>query len=199
VMFGKRYIADITGEFVQRYPQVSGELLFVDRMVNLVEEGIDVGIRIGRLSDSSLVAIPVGWVRRVVCASPGYLRRHGMPHHPSELRSHRCVRFTGLAPRSEWPFRTGARRRSVPVASVLTYNQAESAIEACVAGLGLGSFLSYMVAPARRAGKLSYLLEGYEVEPLPVQIVYPQSRIVPATVRTFIDACVERLRQTKFE
>jgi len=199
VMFGKRYIADLAGEFVQRYPEVRGELLFVDRMVNLVEEGIDVGIRIGRLTDSSLVAIPVGLVRRVVCASPSYLRRRGAPQHPRELRSHRCVRFTGLAPRSEWPFRTGARRRSVPVASVLTYNEAESAIDACVAGLGLGSFLSYMVASARRAGKLSYLLEGHEVEPLPVQVVYPQSRVVAATVRTFIDLCVERLRQAKFE
>ena len=93
----------------------------------------------------------------------------------------------------------GARRRSVPVASALTCNQAESAIEACAAGLGLGSFLSYMVAPARRAGRLSYLLEGYELEPLPVQVVYPQSRIIGATVRSFIDLCVERLRQTKFE
>jgi DNA-binding transcriptional LysR family regulator len=199
VMFGKSYIAGIIGDFVTRYGDVSAELLFVDRMVNLVEEGIDVAIRIGRLADSSLVAIPVGRVRRVVCASPGYLRRHGTPHHPNELRNRRCVRFTGLAPRSEWQFRIGARRRSVPVASVLTYNQAESAIEACVAGLGPGAFLSYMVARARRSGKLSYVLEDYEVEPLPVQVVYPHSRTMTPTVRTFIDVCVERLRQMKLD
>ena len=199
VMFGRRYIAAITNEFVQRYPEVSAELLFVDRVVNLVEEGVDVAVRIGRLMDSSLVATAVGHVRRVVCASPAYLRRHGTPRHPNDLRAHRCVRFTGLAPHPEWHFRIGARRRAVPISGVLTYNQAESAVEACVAGIGLGSFLSYMVAPARQAGKLAYLLEDYEIEPLPVQVVHPHSRAMSATVRAFVDSCVESLRKTRFD
>jgi len=199
IMFGRRYVAAITNEFVQHYPAVTAELLFVDRMVNLVEEGVDVAIRIGRLADSSLVAVPVAHVRRVVCASPAYLRKHGTPRHPNDLREHRFVRFTGLAPRPEWHFRIGARRRAVPIASVLAYNQAESAIEACAMGIGLGSFLSYMVAPARQSGKLSYVLERYEIDPVPVQVVYPYSRMMSPTVRAFIDACVERLRKMRFD
>ena len=114
VMFGRRYVAAITNEFVQHYPAVTAELLFVDRMVNLVEEGVDVAVRIGRLADSSLVAVPVAHVRRVVCASPAYLRKHGTPRHPNDLREHRFVRFTGLAPRPEWHFRIGARRGTDP-------------------------------------------------------------------------------------
>jgi DNA-binding transcriptional LysR family regulator len=199
VMFGRRYVAAITNEFVERYPSVSAELLFVDRIVNLVEEGIDVAVRIGRLSDSSLVATPVGHVRRIVCASPAYLRRHGAPRKPNDVREHRCVRFSGLAPRSEWPFRLGARRRALPISSVLSYNHAESAIEACAMGIGLGSFLSYMVAPLRQAGKLAYVLEDYEIEPQPIHVVHPHSRLMSPTVRAFVDACVERLRKTRFD
>jgi DNA-binding transcriptional LysR family regulator len=199
VMFGRRYVTPIMNEFARRYPKLSVELLFVDRVVNLIEEGIDVALRIGPLQDSSLVAIPVGRVRRVVCASPKYLRAHGMPRRPEDVRAHRCVRFTGLAPRSEWPFRADARALSIPIESVVTCNQVDAALDACVAGLGLGSFLSYMTAPAHRARRLRYVLEKFETEPLAVHVVYPHSRILSANVRTFVDACVHRLRQTTFE
>jgi DNA-binding transcriptional LysR family regulator len=103
VLFGPRYVAPLVNEFIQRHPEVAAELLFVDRVVNLVEEGLDAAIRIGHLGDSSLVAIPLGEVRRVVCASPGYLRSRGIPRRPEDLRMHRCVRFTGLAPRAGGP------------------------------------------------------------------------------------------------
>jgi DNA-binding transcriptional LysR family regulator len=197
VLFGRRYIAPIVNEFVQRYPGVAAELLFVDRVVNLVEEGLDAAVRIGHLGDSSLVAIPVGEVRRVVCASPAYLRSHGTPRRPEDIRAHRCVRFTGLAPRAEWTFRASPRK--VAITSVLTCNQVDAAIEACASGLGLGSFLSYMVAPLMRAGRLKYVLEEFETEPLPVQFLYPHSRILSPTVRAFADACVKKLRQTRFD
>lgn len=197
VLFGRRYVAPVVNEFVQRHPEVTAELLFVDRVVNLVEEGLDAAIRIGHLGDSSLVAIPLGRVRRVVCASPAYLRSRGTPRRPEDLRGHRCVRFTGLAPRAEWTFR--GRPRKVAIASVLTCNQVDAAIEACASGLGLGSFLSYMVAPLMRAGKLRYVLEDFETEPVPVQFLYPHSRALSPTVRAFADLCVKRLRQTRFD
>jgi DNA-binding transcriptional LysR family regulator len=196
-LFGRSYIGPLMSEFLQRHPEVTAELLFVDRVVNLIEEGVDAAVRIGRLADSSLAAIPLGAMRRVVCASPAYLRAHGVPRRPEDLRGHRCVRFTGLAPHAEWVFRSPTRK--VAISSVVTCNQADSAIEACTAGLGLGSFLSYMVAPAMRAGKLRYVLEEFEVEPLPVTFLYPQSRMLSPTVRAFADLCVKALRAAKFD
>ena len=199
VMFGRRHVAPIVNELVGAYPEVTAELLFVDRMVSLVEEGVDAAVRIGHLSDSSLVAIPVGEVRRVVCASTAYLRRHGTPRRPADIREHRCIRFTGVAPRSEWPFRVDGRATAAPIASVLTCNQVDAAVDACTEGLGLASFLSYMVAPLRRAGKLKYVLEEFEIDPLPVHVVYPHSRLLSANVRAFVDLCVVRLRKSEFD
>jgi DNA-binding transcriptional LysR family regulator len=197
VLFGRRYIGPILSEFVQRHPEVAAELLLVDRVVNLVEEGVDAAVRIGHLGDSSLVALPLGEVRRVVCASPAYLRSRGVPRRPEDLRAHRCVHFTGLAPRAEWPFRSNPRK--VAIASVFTCNQADAAIEACAGGLGLGSFLSYMIAPLVRAGRLRYVLEDFETGPLPVHLLYPHSRIRSPTVRAFAELCVKKLRQTRFD
>lgn len=199
VMFGRRYVAAIAADFLQRHADVTVELLFIDRFVNLVEEGVDVAVRIGPLVDSSLVAIPVGHVRRVVCASPSYLRSRGVPRKLEEVRRHRIVRFTGLVPRNEWQFRVGSRKLALPIKPAYTCNHAESAIDACVRGLGLGVFLSYMVAPAKRAGELGYVLEDHEVEPLPVHVVYPHSRLLSANVRSFVDACVKTLRQAKYD
>jgi DNA-binding transcriptional LysR family regulator len=194
VAFGQDYVAPVVNEFLRLYSGVTVDLLLVNRVVNLVEEGFDAAVRIGHLRDSSLVAIPLTSVRRVVCASPAYLRDHGLPRHPEDLRAHRCVRFTGLAPHAEWPFRVKSRRLAVSTTDVLVCNEAGVAIEACAMGLGLGSFLSYMVAPLRRSGALQYVLEDFEIEPLPVQFVHPHSRISSATVSAFAKLCVEKLR-----
>jgi DNA-binding transcriptional LysR family regulator len=197
VLFGQRYLAPLMSEFLRKHRQVSGELLFVDRVVNLVEEGLDAAVRIGHLPDSSLVAIPLGKVRRVVCASPRYLRAHGVPRRPEDLKAHASLSFTGLTPHPEWTFRS--RSPKVALRSVLTCNQADVALAACVGGLGLGSFLSYMVAPHVRAGRLRYVLEDFEVEPLPVSFVYPQSRMLSPTVRAFATLCTESLRRARFD
>ena len=196
-LFGRRYVAPLMCEFVQRHPRITAELLFVDRIVNLVEEGLDAGVRVGHLPDSSLVAVPLGSVRRVICASPDYLRSQGLPRRPEDVATHRCVRFTGLAPFSEWTFRSSARK--VAITSVLTCNQPEVAIEACARGLGLGQFLSYMVAPLVKAGQLQYVLEEFEPEALPVHLVYPQSRVVSPAVRTFAEMCRQRLGRESFD
>jgi DNA-binding transcriptional LysR family regulator len=195
VQFGRRYVAPLVTAYLLRHPDVTADLMFVDRVVNVVEEGIDVAVRIGPLGDSSLIAVHVGQVRRVVCASPKYLRRHGTPRTPLELKGHRCVRFTGLAARNEWSFRVGGRTVTVPITSVLTCNQIDSAIEACADGLGIGAFLSYQVLP----DKLKYVLKEFEPEPLPLHVVYPKSRMLSSKVRSFVDDCVSELRQLRYE
>ena len=188
VLFGRRYVAPLMSEFLQRHAEVSAELLLVDRVANLVEEGIDAAVRIGHLPDSSLVAIPLGEVRRVMCASPAYLRAHGTPRRLDDLRGHRGIRLTGVP----YP-------RKVSMANALTTNQPDAAIDACAGGLGMGSFVSYMVAPLVRAGRLKYVLEDFEGEPLPVSFVYPQSRQLSPTVRAFADLCVKKLRGARFD
>lgn len=199
VLFGRRYIAPIVSDFLRRHSNVSADLLFVDRIVNLVEEGIDVAVRIGHLPDSSLVAVPVGKVRRIVCASPEYLQRRGTPRTPSDVRAHSCVRHTGLAPRGDWHFRVGRRAVSIPINAAISCNEIDSSLEACLSGLGLGMFLSYQTAPYRDAKKLRYVLEEFETEPVPVQIVYPQAKLVTRRVRVFVDECVSKLREVPFE
>jgi len=199
VVFGRGYITPIVNEFVRRYPSVNIDLLLLDRITNLVEEGLDVAVRVGELPDSSLVAIPVGHARRVICASPDYLRRHGKPRAPQDIAAHRCVRFTSVAPRDEWHFRVGGRDVTIPVTSVISSNQIDSALQACIDGLGLGMFFSYQVVSHRKAGDLKYVLEEFETEPRPIQVIYPHSKLLSAKVRTFVDECVKRLRQVKFD
>jgi DNA-binding transcriptional LysR family regulator len=199
VLFGRRYIAPIMSDFLRRYPLVSADLLFVDRIVNMVEEGMDVAVRIGQLADSTLIAVPVGKVRRVVCASPEYLQRRGTPRTPADVRAHSCVRHTGLALRGDWHFRVGRRMVTIPITAAISCNEIDSSLEACLSGLGMGMFLSYQTAPYRDARKLRYVLEEFETEPIPVQVVYPQAKLVTSKVRTFVDECVSKLRLVPFD
>ena len=199
VVFGRRYITPIVNAFVRRYPKVNIDLLLVDRFTNLVEEGLDVAVRVGELPDSSLVAVPVGQARRVICASPDYLRRQGKPRVPQDVAAHRCVRFTGVAPRDEWDFRMGRREVAIPITSVISCNQIDSALQACIDGLGLGMFFSYQVASHRKAGELKYVLEKFEAEPRPIQVIFPHSKLLSAKVRTFVDECVAQLRSVRLE
>lgn len=199
VLFGRRYVAPILADYIGRYPGVTVDLLLLDRVVNLVEEGLDVGVRIGRLADSSLVAIPVGKVRRVVCASPQYLERFGTPRAPEDVRKHRCVRFSAVSPGQDWEFHVGRKKINVPIASAFTSNQVDAAADMCLAGLGLGMFLSYQVAPHLAAKTLCCVLSEFEQEPLPVHVIYPHSRLQSPRVRAFVDACVASLRKTQLD
>lgn len=199
VVFGRRYLTPIANQFVRRYPNVSIDLLLVDRYTNLVEEGLDVAVRVAQLRDSSLVAIPVGQARRVICASPDYLRRHGTPRAPQDVSQHRCVRYTGLAPRDEWHFRVGRRNVTIPITSVVSCNQIDSALDACIDGLGLGMFFSYQVVAHRKAGTLAYLLDEFESEPQPIQVIYPHAKLLATKVRVFVDDCVKQLRKVTFD
>jgi DNA-binding transcriptional LysR family regulator len=199
VLFGRRYIGPIVNAFLRRHPSVTAELLFVDRIVNMVEEGIDVAARIGHLRDSSLIAVPVGKVRRVICASPEYLRRRGTPRVPQDIRQHACIRHTGLSPRSDWHFRSGRQHVAVPLNVAVSCNDIDSSLEVCLSGHGLGLFLSYQIAPYRNEKRLRCVLEEYESDPEPVQIVYPQSRLVSGKVRMFVDECVGTLRAQQLD
>jgi DNA-binding transcriptional LysR family regulator len=192
VAFGQVRVAPVVREFLGRHPGVEIELLLLDRVVDLVEEGVDAAIRIAHLPESSLVAMQVGTTHRVVCASPDYLRRAGTPQGPGDLGAHKCIVFTGLAPNDEWTF--SGKPSQVPVRPLLRTNQFNVAIDAVVNGLGCGQFLSYQVEALVAAKKARCVLAAFEPPAVPIQIVYPYARFLSPNVRAFMDFAVPRLR-----
>jgi len=187
VLFGERHVAAGVTAYVERYPKVSVQLQLLDRVVNLLEEGIDVGIRIGPLEDSSLIAQAVGSMRRLTVAAPSYLSRRGVPQHPRELLSHESVRFSGTGT-PPWMFLADGKALPVPVKSRFSVNQSTTAAEACAAGLGIGMFFAYQVAPYLARGALQVILADFETPPRPIHVVYPEARLLPARSRVFIEA-----------
>lgn len=194
MMFGRLYVAPLVLDFLARHPHVVARTLLVDRVVDLVDEGIDVAVRIAHLQDSSLNAIRVGAVRRVVCASPGYLAEHGRPRTPAELPRFEAIVFSQTASQQGWSFTSGSKVQTVTPPSRLSVNTAEVAIEAAVAGRGLTSVLSYQIAPELSRGQLELVLEDFEPPPIPIHVVHPEGRRANARVRAFVDLAVERLR-----
>jgi len=187
VLFGHMYVAPAIVRFMQQHPQIGCTVLLHDRSVNLLEEGIDVGIRISPLEDSSLVAQGLGTIRRVVVASPAWLRaRGGPPVHPSELAHEAVVHGRADGP-SHWTFHERGKAFNVPVTSRLAFNHLAPAIEACAAGMGLGMFFSYQVLGHVADGRLHMVLEDFEPPPRPVSVIYPHARLLPARTRAFVD------------
>jgi len=186
VLFGQRHVASGITAYVQRYPKVKVEVQLLDRVVNLVEEGIDVGIRIGVLEDSSLFAQQVSSMRHLTVAAPSYLARHGVPKHPRDLLRHNCVRMW-LGGTAGWSFEAQGKALSIAVRGNFSVNQSMAAAEACVAGLGVGMFRAYQVAPQVASGALVVILASFEPPPSPVHVVYPEARLIPARTRVFID------------
>jgi DNA-binding transcriptional LysR family regulator len=193
-LFGKMFVTPIILEYLDRYPAVNVNAVFLDRVVNLVEEGIDIAIRIGELPDSALRASRVGTVRKVVVAAPSYLQQHGIPLHPNDLKSHRIVAAMGVTPSPEWRFYTNGKPLSVRVAPRITVNTNDGAIEAVRGGWGLTELLSYQVAPHLKSGELKTVLNEFEPSALPVHVVHLDGRRPTAKVRAFVDLVVERLR-----
>lgn len=185
VQFGQMYVAPAVTRFVQRYNKVRINLVLLDRVVNLVEENIDVGIRIGALEDSSLIAQPLGSVCRVVVASPDYLARHGEPRHPKELLQANCIRFSG-GTGPWWTFRESDKPFNVPVTGNLEFNQVAPTVDACVAGLGFGMFISYQVEEQIKQNRLRVVLESFQLPPRPINVIYPSGRLLPARTKLFI-------------
>lgn len=193
--FGQMHVLPIVMEYLNLYPTMSVRTLFIDRPVNLIEEGIDVAIRIGRLPDSGFTAIRVGTVRRVVCGSPAYFEKHGVPAAPADLRDHRIAASISAWASPDWRFGQDQR---VTVRPTLQCNTNEAVISAAVAGWGLTRVLHYQIGPALMAGSLQIVLSEYEEEPLPIHVLHPEGRHAPAKVRAFVDMAVARLRANQF-
>jgi DNA-binding transcriptional LysR family regulator len=186
VLFGQMYVSPAVTRFVQRHDKVRCNIVLLDRVVNLLEEGFDLGVRIGELEDSSLVAQPLGEIRRVVVASPALLRRHGTPRHPRELRAADCI--TRIERPGSWgDFQENGRRFRVNVGGKLSFNHVLPAVQACAAGAGFGLFFSYQVAPFVAAGQLKIVLEKYETDPRPISVVYPHARLLPVRTRALVE------------
>src|SRR5579871_4699272 len=191
VGFGRLHVSPVMSVYLKRYPEVTGELRLEDRMVNLVEDGVDVAVRIGQLPDSSLVARQVGEMRRIVVASPAYLKARGEPKTPEAVSAHQIIQFGGSALTAEWRFAKDGEERRVAIAPRFTSNVADAAIQYAMEGGGLTRVLAYQAADAIRRGRLKIVLERFEQPALPVQIVYPTSRLLSAKVRAFVDLVVE--------
>jgi len=193
-MFGRRYITPGIVDYLERYPQVQVEALFLDRTVNLMEEGVDVGIRIGELPDSSMRALRVGAIRRVLVASPAYVARRGQPESPHALALHTLVTSTAGNFGSGWRFHFPDGEQSVRLRPRLTVTSNDAAVEAVLRGFGITRLLSYQVADEIAAGDLVTLLEDFEPPPSPVHIIHRAGPQSPGKVRDFIDLIAERLR-----
>lgn len=194
VLFGRMFVMPCIVDYMQQYPQVQVAAHFVDRVVNLVDEGLDVAIRIGHLPDSTLRAIKVGQTRRVLCASPSYLEVHGVPEHPSDLLQHSVVSSNAISPRIEWPFGDKDKPEVVRMNPRLVVTTNDAALAAAVGGLGITRLLSYQVKSEVEQGGLRLLLEEFEEDPWPVHVVHREDRYGSSKVRAFIDLIVESLR-----
>jgi DNA-binding transcriptional LysR family regulator len=191
VGFGRLHVSSVMSAYLKRYPQVSGELRLSDRMINLVEDGVDLAVRIGHLSDSSLVARHVGEMRRIVVASNGYLRQRGEPKTPQAVASHDTIQFGAMTAPPDWRFVEDGQEIRVACTPRLTTNSADAALDYAEQDGGLTRVMAYQAAAALKRGRLRIVLAKFEAPPLPIHIVYPTSRLLSAKVRSFIDLVLE--------
>jgi len=196
-LFGRMYVMPGIVEYLKRYPLTAVSALFLDRIVNLLDEGLDVGVRLGELPDSSMRALRVGSVRLVVCASPQYLERHGVPQVPQDLLEHSIVASSAGSNAIDWRFETSGGVRSLRIEPRLTVTTNDAAIEAACGGFGVTRLFSYQIAPQVATGELKIVLEDCEPPPRPIQIVHREGRYASAKVRAFVDLMAERLRSDR--
>ncbi len=194
VMFGQLYVTPLLTQYLLQWPQLDANCLFLDRVVNLLEEGVDVAVRIGELPDSSLHAARVGRVRRVLVVSPAYAQAHGLPAHPRDLTDHALISAAGLTAQPEWHFGIGDQAFSQRVQPRMRSTSNEAAIAAAIAGLGIARVLSYQVAAQLQSGALVPVLAAHETADLPIHVVHHGGRRATQRVRGFIDLVVEGLR-----
>ncbi|WP_288377784.1 LysR family transcriptional regulator [uncultured Pseudomonas sp.] len=194
ILFGKKFVMPSIVRYLQQYPEVDVSAYFLDRVVNMVEEGMDVAVRIGQLPDSGLKALRVGKVRRMLCASPDYLARHGVPTHPSDLHEHVVIATTNLSPRAGWRFGLTDEPTMVRMKPRLTVTSNDGAIAAACAGLGIARLLSYQVVEEIASGRLQVVLAEFEEAPWPIHILHRESKYGSAKVRAFIDMLAADVR-----
>ncbi len=198
VLFGQMHVAPIVTEYLNQNPSVSVKTIFFDRNYNLIEEGIDVAIRIGHLKDSSIYATQVGSVQRQLCASPEYLQKKGMPNHPSDLSRHEIIQAETVEPSTTWQFASPQGKESVKVEPRLYCSQNGTAISAAKQGFGITRVMSYQIGEDLKNGSLVRLLTDYESAPIPVSIVYLDGRKANAKIRSFVDLSVSRIRANPY-
>jgi DNA-binding transcriptional LysR family regulator len=194
VLFGRMFVVPGIVQYLERFPETEVSAVFLDRIVNLLEEGLDVGVRIGELPDSSLRALRVGSVRVVVCASPEYLERRGLPKTPVDLLEHSLIASIAGASGFDWHFGISGGTRPLRIRPRLSVTTNDAAIEAALRGFGISRLLSYQVAQQTVAGDLKIVLEAFEPAPWPIHIVHREGRNASAKVRAFVDLLAERLR-----
>lgn len=194
VMYGSIYIAPLVAKFLQMHEQVNIELQLSDQNINLIEEGVDVAIRIGSLTDSNMIAKKVGRVRKVICATPTFLNKISAINHPRDLTNIPCIIFSGLSHGGNWHLHEGEKTHSIPVKGPLTCNNIASTLNVVKEDLGLGMFLSYQIEKELAKGELSVVLEEYESPPLDVSVVYSHSKLMSTRTRYFVDWVTHELR-----
>ncbi len=197
VLFGQKYIIPGIVDYLEQYPNTDVNVTLLDRVVNLMEEGFDVGVRIGNLPDSTLHAKKVGSVRQMQVASPEYLEKFGIPQSPNDLKSHRLINSTGSSLTHNWAFLENAKRYTVPISPKLVVNTNRAAIDAAKSDFGISRILSYQVSEELSSGELKTVLEQYELPPMPVHLLYREGSRASAKVRTFIDLMATRLTADK--
>ncbi|MEM7444863.1 MAG: LysR family transcriptional regulator [Pseudomonadota bacterium] len=198
IAFGEAHIAPILPGFLARYPEIRLLVGQSDRFVDLVEEGIDVAVRVAELKDSSLIARRLAPMRRIVCAAPSYLEKHGRPTKPEELSNHNCLSFIEKTHQMDWRFGSAATQQSVAVSGSLSANATETLRHAALAGVGIVRLSNYVVMRDLRAGDLVRLLVDYEVQESSVYAVFPASRHLSPKTRAFVDYLVETVGRPSY-
>ena len=194
VGFGAMYVTPVVTEYLARYPEVNMSCWFMDRIVNMLDEGVDIAVRIGELPDSSMQAIRVGNMRLRVCAAPEYLDQHGVPESPEDLQAHVIIAASGATSTAEWRISTDGGPGVVKLHPRLIATTADTAIAAALTGFGLTNVLAYKVDTHLREGRLKAVLGDFEPPALPVHVLHREGRHASQKARTFIDLAVERLR-----
>lgn len=194
VLFGRLFVTPILGDFLDAYPLLNARTMYVDRVVNLMDEGMDIAIRIGNLPDSSLIAVRAGTVRQVMFASAAYMEKHGAPQHPTDITKHRLIQSIAIGASGDWLFHENTKPISVRAEPRIRMNNNDAVKALVLEGWGLSRLLSYQIAPERADGRLQTVLDDYELPPLPIHVVHQEGRLVSAKVRAFVDYMVERLR-----
>ena len=194
VGLGRLHLMPILAEFLRAYPEIDVRLLLSDRVLSLTEDQFDVALRIGELPDSRLIALRLGTIRTVVCASPAYLEARGTPRTPDDLAAHDCIIYEGFIGPYDWKFVREGTDVAVTVRPRLVVSNPEAAFDAVLAGIGLGRGASYYVGTAIEAGTLTTVLDEFHLPTRPVSFVYPAGRFLPVKLRAFLDFLAPRLR-----
>lgn len=187
LLFGRMHVAPLLGKFLEKHPLLKIELTLSDRNVDIIDDGVDVAVRIGTLPDSSLAAVQLGVTQRVLVASAAYLHRAGEPRALEDLRNHNCLRFTGLTPGHTWHFVRDGREVGIPVSGSLASTSGDAVIEAARQGCGITCVLYYQVMDSAADGRLHLLLQEFAPPPVPIHAVFAHPKLVSAKVRAFVD------------